>query len=324
MPSECASSPALRVVEFSAQEVYRSRHRPSYTCWVSFFPGEAGQWYLTCEEVTLPEPPRPPMSRDKWYAFGLPVGYDKSPYQMEVVMLESRDELRTWQVISRQLAPFQHSAGSFGQARTADGRFLRTFWAGYDLGGTLRSNDILFASADNGLTWVLQPPLHSPRFLSYPHRLRTLRDGTLVLALPLEEAWGPGTSRPVRTCMDLDAVGGLQMHLCFSFDQGRSWSVPLPIYAGMSVSETDLVELPSGDLLCVNNSIFSVPGRQVVYRWSQQFTPGPYQRCRSGRVPETVCLTAEGVLVGCLRNSVYLWSDDLGADWYPLAGVPAE
>ena len=34
-------------------------------------------------------------------------------------------------------------------------------------------------------------------------------------------------------------------------------------------------------------------------------------------------MTQEGILVGCLRPGSYFWSDDLGASWQPLDGVPA-
>src|SRR5205823_5646990 len=123
---------------------------------------------------------------------------------------------------------------------------------------------------------------------------------------------GRGTSRPLRTAMALDTPNDMQMTLFFSFDQGRAWSGPLPVFGGQNVSETDFVELPSGDLLLVNNSIFAHPGRQIVFRNGSRFTPGPLQHARAGRVPETVCLTSEGILVGCMRPGHYSWSDDLG------------
>lgn len=313
--------PAVEAVSFTSTKVYESAKEPGYTSWVSFFPGEKGQWYLTCEEVSMPEKPLQRATREQFYAMGLPSGYDKSGYQMEMVILESTDGMRTWQVISREPCRFQHSAGSFGQVRTRDGRFLRFVWSVYSLDATLRPNEILFESRDNGKTWIKREAFHDSHFISHPHRLRTLRDGTLVLALPLGMKWGPGTDRPLRTCKDLESPSNLQMHLCFSFDQGRTWTSPLPIYAGQQVSETDFVELPSGDLLCVNNSIFGMPGRQIVYRQGNRFTPGPFQRVKSGTVPETVAMTEDGVIVGCLRNSNYQWSDDLGRTWFPLTGA---
>lgn len=313
--------PAVQAVDFQSTKVYESAKEPGYSSWVSFFPGEKGQWYLTCEEVSKPEKPLPRATRDQFYSMGLPTGYDKSTYRMEMVILESTDGMKSWNVISREPCRFQHSAGSFGQARTKDGRFLRFVWSCYSLDPTVKPNEILYESRDNGKTWIKREPFHDAHFISHAHRLRALRDGTLVLALPLGMKWGKGTDRPLRTCSDLDAPSNLQMHLCFSFDQGRTWTDPLPIYAGQQVSETDFVELPSGDLLCMNNSIFGMPGTQVIYRSGKRFTPGPFRRVVSGTVPETVGLTEDGILVGCLRNSTYLWSDDLGRTWQRLDGA---
>ncbi|MAE63040.1 MAG: hypothetical protein CMJ18_02105 [Phycisphaeraceae bacterium] len=59
------SEPAVRAVDFESREVYHGAQTPGYTSWVSFFPGERGQWYLTCEEVTRPDRmPRQPHSAD--------------------------------------------------------------------------------------------------------------------------------------------------------------------------------------------------------------------------------------------------------------------
>jgi hypothetical protein len=319
-----APGDAVRAVDFESRFIYRSAQRPSYTSWVSFFPGERNQWYLTCEEVTRPERPLPRLSPQRWYEFGLPNGYDKSPLRMEMVILESVDQMKTWKVISREPARFQHSAGQFGTTRTRDGRFLRFVWANYSLEDNAHPGEIFFASSDNGSTWRKQPPFHGADFVSYPHRLRMLKDGTLVLALPIGPAWGKGHPLSIRTAMDVSAATSLQMTLCTSYDQGRTWSQPLPIYGGDNVSETDFVELKSGDLLCINNSIFARPGRQLLRRKGNSWWPDSFEFVVSGRVPETVALTEDGLLVGCMRNSHYYWSDDLGRTWQPLAGIPDE
>ena len=322
--SAMAAEPAVRAVDFESRVVYRPPRDPFYACWVSFFPGENGQWYLGFEEVSRPAEPLPRSSAEHWFAMCLPVGYDKSQYLMEAVLLESRDNLATWQEISREPYHFQHTVGQFGQARTRDGRFLRFVWSCYTLDPEFGApTEILFESADNGKTWVKQPPFHDPHFVSNPHRLRTLRDGTLVACVPLQPRWGPGQPRPTRACSDPAAVCEMQMNLFFSFDAGRSWTGPLPIYPGQNVSETDFVELEDGSLLFFNNSIFNNPGRQFVYRDGNRFSAGPLERVRAGTVPETVCLTPDGILVGTMRAGRYYWSDDLGQTWFPLAGIPA-
>lgn len=308
--------------DFESRSIYRSAQTPGYTSWVSFFPGERGQWYLTCEEVTSVEPPRPRCTREQFYEMSLPTGMDKTSLQMEMLILESTDQMRDWRVISRTPCRFHHSAGSFAQARTRDGRFLRFVWSKYSLDPSLAPNEILFISDDDGQTWRKMPPLNHPELAAYPHRLRMLGDGALVLAVPIGKQYGKGTDRPVRANSDLNALSSLWMTLYFSYDQGQSWQGPLPILGSLPVAETDFVELPSGDLLIINNSIFARPGRQFVYRSGRRWEPGPVEGVLSGTVPETVCLTDDGLLVGCLRNSRYLWSDDLGLTWWPLAGIP--
>ena len=331
--------PAVRAVEFESREAYRSSQTPGYTSWVSFFPGQPGQWYLTCEEVTRPARPLPRCTRQQWFEMSLPVGYDKSQYCKEMVILESDDEMKTWKVVLRQSGRYHHSAGQFGTARTQDGRFLRFMWSCYSLDPTIKRNEIFFTSDDDGKTWRKEAPFHDERFISYAHRLRRLHDGTFVLAVATAPAYGSGTDRPVRATIDLNAVNETQMMLYFSYDDGRSWDGPLPILAGQTVSETDFVELPEGDLLVINNSIFPNPGRQFVYRNGRSWTPMALERAMNARgfldplppgakrsdvsvVPETVCLTEDGILVGCMRCSNYQWSDDLGLTWWPLDGAP--
>ncbi len=313
---------AMVATGFASQRAYQSPQRPGYTSWVTLFPGEHGQWYLGFLEVTRVDPPLPPADRQRWYEMSLPVGYDMSPYRREAVLLTSDSTMASWTEVWRQPCRFHEGAGTFAQARTQDGRFLWFRWSCYSDDPELAPNQILYESQDQGRSWVRQPPFHHPRFASYPHRLRALADGTLVLCLPLAPRWGQGTEYPVRAATRLDVVNDMQMTLCFSHDQGRTWSPPLPVLAGQNVSETDFVELADGDLLLLNNSIFACPGRQRLYREGQRFTPGPLEKVHSGTVPETVCRIDDEVLVGCMRPGAYYASDDLGLNWQPLTGLP--
>jgi len=108
-----ATEPPVEAVDFSSQVVFRSKRPPGYAAWVSFFPGENGQWYIGCEEVSLPEEPLPQTSPEQWYGMGLPSGYDKSQYLMEAVLLESTDEIKTWHLISHEPYRHQHIVGQF-------------------------------------------------------------------------------------------------------------------------------------------------------------------------------------------------------------------
>src|ERR1043166_5379230 len=313
--------PSVRASDFHSTKVYQSSQHPSYTSWISFFPGEHGQWYLGCEEVTTPKQPVERASKEWVHGMSLPRGYDKSKYLMELVLLRSDDRLKTWSVISRE--PVKASGGSFAQARTKDGNFLRFVWACYSLDPSTKPNEIYYRSGDDGKTWNKISPFVSEHFAWYPHRLRTLRDGTLVLCAPRAFKWGKGTDYPIRAATKLDTVSDMEMMLFFSQDEGRSWSGPLPILSGQTISETDFVELDDGNLLFIVSSIFASPGRQMVYRQDHRFTPGPLERVHSGTVPETICLVTNGVMVGCQRPGTYFCSTDLGQNWQPLEGAPA-
>jgi hypothetical protein len=211
---------AVLAVDFQSQRIYQSRQHPSYTSWVSFFRGEQGQWYIGCEEVTTPDEPQPRASKQWVYGMGLPRGYDKAKYLMELVLLQSDDNLKTWKLISRE--PVRASGGSFAQARTPDGKFLRFVWACYSLDPSVKPSEIYYQSSDDGKTWKKMPPFVSEHLVWYPHRLRTLHDGTLVLCAPCSFRWGDGTDYPVRTAIKLDAVSDMQMTLFFSHDQGKT------------------------------------------------------------------------------------------------------
>ena len=39
-------------------------------------------------------------------------------------------------------------------------------------------------------------------------------------------------------------------------------------------------------------------------------------------IPETVCITEDGLMVGAMRSGNYSWSDDLGKTWHLLNGIP--
>jgi hypothetical protein len=127
--SHSTAAEPVAAIDFESRLVYRSEREPHYAAWTSFFPGENGTWYIGCEVVSLPDPPLPQASPEAVYGMALPVGYDKSQYLMEAVLLESTDDMRTWRVISRE--PYRHhlSVHQFGTARTRDGRFLRFNWA---------------------------------------------------------------------------------------------------------------------------------------------------------------------------------------------------
>jgi hypothetical protein len=96
----------------------------------------------------------------------------------------------------------------------------------------------------------------------------------------------------------------------------------VPVLPGQSLVETDFAELPNGDLVIINSSMSSTPGRQRILRTKDGFVPSFMERSSSPVVPESICFIGDELLIGCMRNSKYFWSDDLGLNWYPLEGIP--
>lgn len=315
-----------RAVEFESQKIYQSEQHPAYTAWVKFFAGPDGAWFLsfveklkTGKRAVMPSP-------EYIYGMGLPVGYIAGgKYDTEIVTLRSDDKCRSWQEISR--------------ARYSDGGIstpMPLSWIGGSsfLGGTYpystdpadKQNETVFRSDDWGMTWEILPALASDKSAVYPYQMRRLRDDTLVWMVHISHPWGKGTDFPTRTCKNLNAINHGQMCLYYSHDNAATWEGPVTIYCGDGVSETDFVELPDGDLLFINNSIFARPGRQLVRRCGRRFVPDTMEKAQhlgsDACVPETVCLTDEGILVGCMRCSRYMWSDDLGLSWWRLQDIP--
>ena len=312
----------VKAYDFEKRIVYKPEKDLGYAAWVSFFPGRDNKWYIGCIEVSTNSKDTPKMSKEMWYKMILPPGYgaDKN-YLYDLLLLESCDEMNTWKIISHDKQHGRGASGAFAQAFTEQGRFLRFVWPQYSEDSDTTA--IYYVSEDNGFTWIQQAALHDNRFCSYPHRMRTLSDGTLVLVLPITAPFS--VERP-RTCTNLYADNNMQVNICFSYDQGKTWTVPIQIYGGHTVSETDFVELQSGDLLFINNSIFNSPGRQFVYRTEKGFIPGFYEKVRyyESIVPETICITEDDILIGCMRGPHYAWSDDFGQTWYNLGGIPDE
>ena len=311
-----------RAKDFTVTDVYHPDREPGYAAWIGFFPGKNGAWYISFEETSKPPNPLPRMTDDEWYSYSYPAGYDKSPYLMEMAIAESRDGLRTWEVISRTPCRYHHSPESYAQMRTADGRFLRFVSEYARLGDDVHPGQVCYRSQDQGKTWVRQPPLHDRRVFSKPQRVKILRDGTMVLAIALFPVYGPDLPRAC-TYLSGKAPHRIRMCVCWSRDVGRTWSAFVPIFDGQNVTETDFVELASGDLLFINSSLWAVPGRQILYRMDDTFVPSLFERSSTPElVPETVCLADAGLLVGCIRGGGYRVSDDFGVSWQRLEGIP--
>ncbi len=139
---------------------------------------------------------------------------------LDVAMVYWAWDLKTWMEVSREPYRHQHSVSQFASARTRDGRMLRFNWACYSLDPETKPNEFLWTSSDNGQTWSAAPTICPVLFACYPHRLRTLRDGTLVVCVPNGPRWGKDQDHSTRTATRLDTNNEMRMSLFFRLSSG--------------------------------------------------------------------------------------------------------
>jgi hypothetical protein len=241
----------------------------------------------------------------------------------EHVVLRSGDQGKTWTEIGRHVSPYD---ATFAWTCLRDGRFIRGMCNSYEEFDPAKP--IVFwteTSSDGGNTWKKGKEFfegHSGSG-SHPHRLKRLKDGTLVVLITHEAAFGPGRERIGRNAKRPYVRQENTAFILFSKDNGESWAGPLTIFPGALTYEPDFVELPSGDLLFLNSTVQGGPQiRQYVRKTRFGYIPGPVIDVVSGPVPECVVCTQNGLLVGAARCREYSCSNDEGATWHTIAGLP--
>ncbi|MHB9069398.1 MAG: sialidase family protein [Sedimentisphaerales bacterium] len=134
----------------------------------------------------------------------------------------------------------------------------------FELGEAFESVDsetYVTRSSDMGKTWTLQGPLYDMKKLPVPYRVSEtmkptlLRDGTLIAVGYRYDRSNP--ELPIG-----NPNGGLlpgENTVCFSYDDGRTWSIPEVIKTGYpEFLETSgsCIETQSGDLLAIGCPMF--------------------------------------------------------------------
>jgi hypothetical protein len=317
-----ASQPRAVAAEFEERLVWRSPENPGFAAWVQLWPeakpGELGVKFVTRHKPAPGETVEPPpLDVHRYEALSLPANYDFAPLKTDVVMMRSTDGAKTWKETRRTNETELNSASDSGNLspwRVPDGRLLGVSWG---MPGFLRE------SADDGLHWKPVRELMDGRYYDVaPFICRLLKDNkTLVIYCPYNHSWGPGKLLPGRLYSQPGQRASWTASLIFSEDFGKTFSNPVPIYPGVPVTESEFVELPSGDLLFIHAKLFGGKAhRQLIRKTKLGWIPEPMEDV-SDAAPETFVRTDEGYLVGASRNSVYVWSDDDGVSWYPLAGA---
>ena len=321
--------------DVESHEIYHPAERPGYACWTALWNGPEGSTYLAFAEKrrglnTLWEP----VPLGFWESMNLPVNYHTSfcngsrDVITEMVVLESCDAGGTWAQIGRSPSKV---INIFAWEGLADGSIMRVLsndYVAFDPSCQPRLQAQV--SGDRGNTWTTRSILMEG-YQTYPYRLKRLSDGTLVLLLEYQAGFGPGRIRRCRHTKRPYVHREETFALFFSADEGRSWVGPQTVFAGEHAPEADFVELPGGDLLFVNSVMQGGPQlRQKFLRTERGFVPGPVFDVVAGVSPECLVLTRSGLLIGANRfckgyggrAGIYTCSNDEGATWYKIGGLP--
>ena len=314
-------------VDFESAEAYHPAERPGYACWCVLWHGPGGALYLAfAEKRRASNPLWEPVPVDFWESMALPVKYHTAFCNgsknviTEMVVLRSDDDGKTWTESGRSTSKV---INAFAWASLADGSIIRVRgddYVAFDPGYAPRM--CVEVSDDGGTTWEERSVILE-NCSTYPYRLKRLSDGALALVAPYADAFGPGRVRQSRHTKRPYVRDESTCGVFLSTDDGRSWLGPFTAFGGVTTWEPDFVELPDGDLLLVNSNVQAGPQvRQRLRRTKNTLIPGPVFDVVSGRAPECLLLTQAGLLVGAVRGGDYTCSNDEGATWHKIEGLP--
>ena len=329
----------VRAADAVRQTIYTPAQRPGFAAWATAFAYGDGRIGLSFKETVRGRDPqyRPPRL-ELGEAVGAPVSYcsvecgseNECSYR---VYLVSSDGGQTFSETGRCLL----QEGSFLNMGLPDGTII-----GYDVprlneDGTGWCDHIrVRSSADGGATWTDRGCLLEGT-APYLWRLRTLRDGTILLLLSLYGTpWGEGRQRATRNTVLPGETALNRIQTCFLTSRdGLHFTGPHYVLPGIGAHEYDVAECPDGRLLFLAGDVQGTPvGRQFVTRQGEGFLNGPLLPVRRGApddpardpqggfVPESVAMLPGGLLVGSRRNKPYTASNDFGENWFEIDGLP--
>lgn len=323
-----AQADEFAAVEHQRQTIYHSLQTPGYTCWVGAWVMPDGNMMVAFTQATGPVEGRPQAPKDvqeklDWPPPGRPA-YDMTGLDLRNVHLRSADGGKTWEQVSAD--PFKSCMnGITGEAECAlpDGSILRGVWGIYlPYNPEMPQTGFVQRSIDGTKTWGAPEVFLDPaKCLTFPKRIRMLRDGRVILIGGIVHA--PANSLRMKDCRDV-----LEPLLTVSKDQGKTWSEPIPVVpepyrANWGGEEYDVAELPNGDLLCVFRR--RVPELGAEARWQgvlkksgDAWTPGeagPAPFPHSGH-PELLA-TREGPILHVATSGID-YTTDAGQTWQRL------
>jgi hypothetical protein len=242
------------------------------------------------------------------------------------VHLRSIDQGKSWQKVSAD--PFKSNMnGITGEPEVAlpDGTVVRGVWGHYlPYNPEVPKTGFLQRSTDQTRTWGPPEVLRDPKTtMTFPKRLRLLRDGRLVVL---------GGIAPVPAAsLHREAMAKLiEPMLMVSSDQGRTWSDPVAVVPAANRrnwggEEFDIAEMAGGDLLCVfrRPDPDVTPRREVRWQGVLRKTGATWVPDRVGPAPfphsghPELLATREGPILHFATKGIH-WTNDGGRTWHQL------
>jgi hypothetical protein len=325
-PTVQACAEEFSAVEHKRLTIYHSPQAPGFTSWVGAWIMPDGDLMTCFTQATGPINGRPQAPKDvqeklNWPPKGAP-GYDMTGLDLKNVHLRSSDTGKTWKQVSAD--SFKSCMnGVTGEAQTAlpNGTVVRGvfgFYLPYD--HDVLQTGFLQRSSDGTKTWGKPEVLLDPdKYTTWPRRIRTLRDGRIVVLM------GVGNfTMGSRTREEFGKT--VKPMLIVSADRGKTWDGPIAAIPKDQpdgwTEEFDVTELANGDLLAVFRRANDTKRWQSVLKKSDKTwvagKAGPSMLPHSGQ-PELLA-TKEGPVLHAATSGVH-WTDDAGKSWHKL-GVP--
>lgn len=305
--------------EYQRQTIYHSPQKPGYTCWVGAWIMPDGDLMTCFTQATGPIEGRPKAPKEvmdllSWYP-----QYDMTGLDLVNVHLRSSDAGKTWQQVSAD--PFKTCMnGVTGEAQSVlpDGTIVRGVFGLYlPYDKDLPKTGFLQRSTDGTKTWGKPEVFLDPeQFTAWPRRIRTLRDGRVLLLVGVSPL-------PAGKHTRKEFSSRLVPMILISSDKGRTWSKPLRAVPEDQrtgwTEEFDVAELENGDLLTIYRRENDAKRWQGVLKKADgTWIPGkvgPTVLPHSGQ-PELL-KTREGPVLHIATSGIH-WTSDAGQNWNKL------
>lgn len=305
--------------EYQLQTVYHSPQTPGYTCWVGAWIMPNGDLMTCFTQATGPAEGRQKAPKEAMDLLSWNPEYDMTGLDLRNVQLRSSDSGKTWkQVSADSFKTCMNGVTGEAQSVMSDGTIIRGvfgFYLPYD--NDAPKTGYLQRSTDGTKSWSKPEVLLDPaRTTVWPRRIRTLRDGRVLLLIGVSPL-------PAGKHTRKEISERLEPMILISSDKGQSWSEPLRAVPEDQLTgfteEFDVAELDNGDLLAIYRRVSDANRWQgVLKKTDDTWTPGkvgPSILPHSGQ-PELL-KTREGPVLHVATSGIH-WTTDAGQTWNKL------